>query len=309
MKTSTTPSGWDSENYWKKARAYVAVGRDQGAEHAAFRYALALEFLARAALTKVHPALNAHPNDDGVSLLHAFGIPVAGQPKSVEMKAVYARLGRIAPDKFTPTLMRKCEALAAKRNEELHTADLASASLKGSAWLSSFYEAVGVLCSLLGRTMEDFFGKEEAAVAQDLVDAQHGKQISSTRAAIKTVAKAFKAKPQSERRALKETAEKTPGRGKRTKCPACGSTGRVNGRVIRQSAPTYGDDDGQVTIEETCAADAFACVACGLSLQPMEAVLAAGIEPTFTMHATWDPRDDWPRDSDYPGPSPEYENM
>jgi hypothetical protein len=65
----------------------------------------------------------------------------------------------------------------------------------------------------------------------------------------------------------------------------CKSVGVVSGRKISESKPIYIDED-EVIVEETHAADTFACGPCGLSLKTIEEVLAGGIEPTFRVDAS-----------------------
>ena len=88
---------WDSERYWQKSKAYmqIATQGERGSWERSFWRALGLEFLLRAALTKIHPALNADPQNEGLNLLYAFGIPVKGEPRSIPIHAVTARLERI----------------------------------------------------------------------------------------------------------------------------------------------------------------------------------------------------------------------
>ena len=69
---------WDPGEYWLKSRAYqaraVEMGRDE--PERSFWRSLALEHLLRAALTSVHPALNADPQNEGLHLMYAFGIEI-----------------------------------------------------------------------------------------------------------------------------------------------------------------------------------------------------------------------------------------
>lgn len=302
-RTISTPSKWDCQGYWDKACAYRTLGTERGGGDVAFASTLALEFLARAVLTKINPALNAQPDDDGVSLLHACGFQVPGHPQSVQMKTVYARLEKIAPDAFTPTLSKKCRTLTNLRNEELHTADLPFSTLKDSDWLPGFYEAAAVFCDLLGEKLEDFLGQKPAIVAREMIKATQGSQLSATKSRIAAFAKVFNDKPEAVRKTL-VAAARVRVLGKRHRCPACDTEGVVTGRAIWETSPTYGDD-GLLTTVETHAADVFACGACGLKLASLEEVVAAGIEPTFRLTSTWDPRDDHVRTDD----GPDYDNM
>jgi hypothetical protein len=161
---------WDWESLWHKARYYAlnAHELDSGDARVAFFSALSLEFLTRSAVARVHPALLAHPNDDGVSLLHAFGIPSGKdgrRPKSVETKTVIARLGKILPE-FSGIHSHICERLADLRNEELHTGSSPFADLPESGWLGDYYTAVAELCRFIGRPLKGLLGVQEAKAAQ-----------------------------------------------------------------------------------------------------------------------------------------------
>lgn len=90
---------WDSKGYWLKAKVYIEKAhayRHSEPEFALWS-ALALEFLARAALTKIHPVLNADPRED-THLLYALGYQIQGQPRSIPIHSVYIRLEKIHSD-------------------------------------------------------------------------------------------------------------------------------------------------------------------------------------------------------------------
>jgi hypothetical protein len=82
---------WDSEGLWKKAKLFMdsANDHDLASSEFAFFAALALECLARSALTKVHPVLNADPRDDA-NVLYACGYSFA-KPRSLPAHSVYLR--------------------------------------------------------------------------------------------------------------------------------------------------------------------------------------------------------------------------
>jgi hypothetical protein len=139
---------WESEALWLKARKYADRAHEAPTGDADFPFfsSLSLEFLAKAALARVHPALLAKPDDDGVSLLHALGFATKTQPQTLEMNKVYVRLMTAVPA-FTETHMRACSQLTFHRNEEMHTGALPFDSLKESAWLPGYYAASKVLCT------------------------------------------------------------------------------------------------------------------------------------------------------------------
>src|SRR5258705_12791844 len=144
---------WSSDQYWKKAIRYVEMSDQPEREpwEQPFGLSLALEFLARAALTKIHPALNADPEGDGLNLLYAFGYELKGQPKSLPIHAVLLRLQKVLPDAFTKPRREFCDFLANVRNQELHTTELAFEGLSESKWLARFYDVCFVLCQHLGK--------------------------------------------------------------------------------------------------------------------------------------------------------------
>src|SRR4051794_2172325 len=95
---------WDPEQYWLKARVYARRSLDDGKGdwERAFWSALALEFLARCALTSIHPALNADPRDE-TNLFYAFGYDIKGQPRSLPVHAVLGRLEKLVEEFDKPT--------------------------------------------------------------------------------------------------------------------------------------------------------------------------------------------------------------
>jgi hypothetical protein len=127
-------SQWDSDGFWLKSKTYIerANEKDHASAEFAFWSSLALEFLARSALTKVHPALNADPQQD-TNLLYGFGFEIAGQPRSLPIHSVFARLEKIVPD-FGKPQRDLCDFIGLLRNQELHTAELPFEDLKASKW-------------------------------------------------------------------------------------------------------------------------------------------------------------------------------
>src|SRR5215510_7722505 len=114
----STPTEWDPNLLWNKAVSYANRASDGVAGEETLFSCLALELLARAALTAIHPALNADPQNEGAHIMYACGIPMrAGQPKSVPVHAVFARLEAAYPV-FKPH-RPICEYLITLRNEEV----------------------------------------------------------------------------------------------------------------------------------------------------------------------------------------------
>jgi len=170
----------ESEQYWKKAVRYAEMASDPEREpwERPFWLFLALEFLARASLTKIHPALNADPEGEGANILYAFGFELKGQPKSLPIHAVFLRLQKIFPEAFTKPRREFCDYFSNLRNQELHTAELSFESLSETKWLARCYDVCKVLCEHLGKALPDLFG-EEAPSAEGLIKALKADKLTA----------------------------------------------------------------------------------------------------------------------------------
>lgn len=299
---------WSSEQYQRKAQRYAEMASE--AERATwerpFWLSLSLEFLARAALTKIHPALNADPQGDGLNLLYAFGYELKGQPKSLPIHAVFLRLERILED-FNKPRREFCDFFSNARNQELHTAELAFESLSEITWLARFYDVAQVLCTHLGLSLSDLFGSDEAASAEDLIRALHSDKRTTVEKRIAAHRSVFEAKSEEERTALAAQQEAVLRSSfqflvGRAQCPACGSAARLTGTLERTSRPYY---DGDEFLEKSISlANSFSCSACGLKLSDVDELHVAGIEPHFEKVSAAELHDY--HEPDY---GPEYDNM
>jgi len=102
-----------------------------------FWSSLALEFLARATLAKIHRALLADAKDNASEdLLFAFNSRTPQKsPKSIVASLVFRRCRAIYQEKSTKEDEDFCVAMAERRNSELHTGGVLSATLLNSAFL------------------------------------------------------------------------------------------------------------------------------------------------------------------------------
>lgn len=276
--------GWDSKGLWLKSKSFSDKANSFAHESPefAFHSGLALECLARSALTHVHPALNADPRED-TNLLFAFGYPVVGQPRSLPAHSVYIRLEKIIKG-FGKSQRELCDYVAILRNQHLHTSDLPYEKLKISKWLPRYYEVVKTLNEFVGKTLEDYLGKEVAASANKHISSLNDAIKSSVKAKISAHAKVFGAKPQKEQDKLKSDADITVKRLPlgivSHSCPACEGAGLLKGELIKELAPSY--SDGELLAEQIYLASDYKCLACGLTLKGLEELVQAEIEPQFT---------------------------
>jgi hypothetical protein len=164
---------------------------------------LALELLARAALSKFNPALLADVTS-WHNLSYALGYtPKVAKflPKSIGLADVLIRLDELLPD-FDEELRKFCLIHAGGRNAELHSAEMAFEGASTSAWLPSFYRSCEVLGKSLGISLKDLFGDDEAKAAKKVMAAAKDAAANSVRGSINAHKTVWDGKPERERTKL-----------------------------------------------------------------------------------------------------------
>jgi len=279
---------WSEEEYWDKARLYVRRAQSAEADDGLYPFwlSLALEFLARAALSKVSPVLNANPNQVE-NIYFALGLATVESPKTVPLHSVFNRCVTVV-DGFEDSHRKFCDFLGVQRNEELHTGALPFGDLKLQKWLQNYYEVVDILCRHLERDLADLLGSDEAEAADELLKATAKGLESTVKQSITAHKRVFDAKSENEREQLESDAwVRTMAAKLSTEfanlvdCPSCPSNGLVIGRLLRKSKPDY--EDGLLVEEVTCRSESFSCQACELRLPSPSHLHWSGIEPQFTV--------------------------
>lgn len=285
---------WHSEQYWLKSKLYqeraTEVGRDE-AERAFWR-SLALEHLLRSALTKIHPALNADPQNEGLNLLHAFGFEIKGEPRAIPVHAVTARLERVL-DGFKKPQREFCDYMMLMRNEEVHTSESPFAAMKEAQWLPRYYEVCAVLNGFMEVPLESYLGTDEAETASRMIAARNSARQADIARRIAEHRGVFERKDPDDRAALAaaQAAAATVWHAPTTstKCPACGSIARVDGAIEGTGEPIF--RDGAFVVERRFLASSLTCGACALELRDIEELLLAEVEPHYTLVAHTDLHD------------------
>lgn len=294
---------WDTNELWLKAKVFVdraAVLTPADPDFGLWS-ALALELLARAALAKVHPTLNADPQNYK-NLLYACNIPIVEQPRSIPAHAVYIRLEHIVP-KFGKPQKTLCEYMSLLRNTELHTGDPAFAGVNPDTWLPRYYAVTKILCEWLGKSLVEFLGEQRGELAERVVTAFSAESEKAVKDKVAAHAKLFSEKPSGERVKLAQDSELrtlllfSPGTVRR-KCPACGSWGVLTGELVKELQPVY--EGGQLLMDIEYLATEFRCLACELHLRTIDEVAHAGLNLHFTervsteLHTWFQPEEEDP---------------
>lgn len=144
-------SDWSYDSLLAKSKLYMGRALSANRESAMFPFwsSLALEFIGRATLAKIHPVLIADPRE-GSNILHAFGFrPSKASPKTIGAKTIFLRLQKIVPE-FTTKEESFCHSMVEKRNEELHTGTPAFENYNTSNWLPHYYASVTFCFNIKG---------------------------------------------------------------------------------------------------------------------------------------------------------------
>lgn len=269
---------WDHEAYLAKAQAYFtrAAQNPNGDEFIVWGI-LGVELLARAALAKVSPSLNAAM--DGPSLLDSLGYPDPNgkQAKSIPMHTVLTRLPVVVVG-FTPDRVAEFEYLMELRNAELHTATV-RLDEPVSNWLPKLVRAIAPLAIHLGVSVEDLLGGEVAELGQSYVDADDKKVLQEVRTRI-NAAREFWGRLTSDEQAARVPMTRCASGGRVQKCPGCSCPMTLDASAIRSSR-SYIDDDNDRVQKVEYVITGGVCQACGLELRSTAEVRSAGLAQAF----------------------------
>jgi len=304
IKPSDTPIEWKSDALFLKAERYIQRMSQHTSDE--WEYALwsslSLELLARAALANVSPALLADNTGDWSHLYYSLGFAPNKEkfaPRSIPVNDVFARLSSIMPE-FTTELENFCKRRIGMRNAELHSGLLAFDNVKSSMWQPEYYRVCTVLLASMGKTLEDFLGAEEAAIAEKIIEAAADKNAKAVQGDIKAHKAVWFAKQEEERSTLSKQAKiwATRYAGHRVDCPACGSRALVHGEPV--SAPSKKLENDEITETQEHLPSQFECVACGLKISGLSQLTVAGLGDRYKKTQVYDA-------AEYYAPSDEHE--
>lgn len=301
-----TPSTWDPEALYLKSQRYVQHLTTLDSDD--WEYALwsgfSLEFLARAALANVSPALLAETDKNWGSLYHALGFTPSEEkfaPKSIAISEVFKRLTAILTD-FTKEHEGFGILHTGRRNAELHTGEAAFDGIKASIWQPRFYETCEILLSSMGMTLADFIGHNEAKIAQQLIAAAADDSAKAVKGEVEAHKKVWLAKMEKERVTLGTQASVWASRqtGHRLQCPACSSQALVVGEPA-SVAPVQRIHDGEITESQEYLPNRFECIACGLKINGLSRLTVVGLGDRYKKTQTYDIAEYYAPDDHYAG--------
>ncbi|MGO7169502.1 hypothetical protein AB9F47_20825 [Rhizobium leguminosarum] len=308
LKPGPTPENWSAEALFLKAQRYaerMAASDSDGWEHALWS-SLALELLARAALSNVSPALLADNEKGWSNLFHAMGYKPTEKkfaPKSIAITEVFKRLTTIFPGSFIQENESFCVLHVGRRNSELHSGEAVFGGVASSSWHPRFYGSCKALLETMGYSLTDFVGTAEARVAEQLIDAAADESAKAAQGDVEAHRKVWLAKSESERESLKETAQVWAMRqaGHRVSCPACGSIALVQGDAIAPSVMKLNAEESEIIETQEYLPSQFECVACGLKILGLSRLGAVGLADRYKNTHTYDAAEYYAPEDDYRG--------
>jgi hypothetical protein len=297
LKANPTPPAWDPEALWTKALRYAEcmMGDDIADWQRGLWSSLALEFLARAALANVSPALLADVSQkNSENLLHALGFEPAGsslKPRSIEITEVLRRLTSLFSDTVTKELEVFCASHIGKRNSELHSGETPFDGVDPASWQPEFYKVVWVFLKTMGLSLTDFVSKEEAEVAEKMIEAAADERARAVLSEVAAHKRVWEGKSQEEQEELKAAADvwATRHQGHRVTCPACGSRALVQGEHV--SAPQTKLEGDKIVESQEYLPSHFECTACGLKVIGLSRLIVIDLAQRFKHTEYYDASD------------------
>lgn len=287
---------WLPNDLLAKAKLYAARANDEAFESALFGFwmSLSLELLARAALSKIHPALLADPSQEG-NIHYAFGINPKGNPKSVAAKAVFARCS-IFVEGFTDQMSGHCLVLADRRNKELHSGEAAFENIENSTWLPQTFEIFDVLLTHVDLTFSDFLGQDAAKVAEGMLAHRNEQLLKEVKERIAAAKNSFgkldgnvKADRIEKAKLSTQAWVKEGTLREAHDCPSCGFKGALSGEALDRGPTKICGASGAIVREVRALPNAFGCAVCGLKLNGYQELLQAGMGKAFVVEEEEDP--------------------
>ncbi|MCD6707910.1 MAG: hypothetical protein LT080_15860 [Thiobacillus sp.] len=260
-----------------------------------------LEFVARAALANISPALLAEPKSWGnlyFSLGHTPNVP-RFIPKSIDITEVFVRLRDTIPT-FTTELEGFSAQHINRRNEELHAGSTPFDGLSTS-WLARFYETSTVLLSSMGEDLSLLVGDIESKVAAKLISASKDESAKAVAKAISAHKTVWESKDTEEKKKLARQASvwATRQAGHRVVCPACANQALVIGSPISEPLRKL---DGDLIVEaQEYLPSKFECIACQLKITGLSQLSACGLGSTYKSTSTYDAADYYAPEDEHSG--------
>lgn len=290
-------ASYDNETLWLKAKLFLNRAMDaepqRSFDEQALWATLALELLAKAALSRFSPVLIAEPNEEGTHILAAVGLAENESFfLSVRAKTVFVRCSRA----FKPFNNVKANKLASARNEYLHGGGLGFGVTPPKQWWPEFWALASILVDAQDKTLEDLVGASRVDLVTEHLEQNKKYAEDRVQSLISRASSRFEQRQlgsiPSNQLILWRTAEQLKAGMKyegASTCPACGESGLLEGEQVENIRV---EGDGWVQVAEDdyvfegrgfgdVLAERFSCASCQLVLDSYELLAAADMDWTF----------------------------
>jgi len=299
MKPTKNPA-LERDALYAKSQVYIRRGLRAQAHKETEEYqlwaSLALELLGKAALSKVHPALVADPQDYR-SLFAACGKQLSPDIRTITAKTLFERLSHLEKS-FDSRHQTFCEQMAIRRNAELHSGESPFSGMSPEAWEREYWGAVETVLAMQGETLKFWLGAEESKAPAMIVEQAAQALDWAVEHRVSRKKEDFLRKYQDpiQRQKVVDGSKElrwndyTWDGSDRCDCPACGSSGFVGGtlwneEVVDTDPGSYDGEDYEPPmehVEKTYSIEAFECPVCRLCLFGTKEIAAAGLPEEFT---------------------------
>lgn len=300
---------YDHDALWLKAKMFLNRAMDEHDrrpfDERALWASLALELLAKAALSRFSPVLIAEPNEEGTNLLIATGL-IEGDAQfvSVRAKTVFIRCQRA----FRPFNAEEATNFANARNEYLHGATPGFASIPEDGWWPLFWRQAIILNNAADRDIAELVGSDRESIVEQHLD-QNRKNVEHRVEMLIEQAKSRLKQHKAGTLPARIAKQWVPGLDvtaglqyqDNAGCPACAGIGTIEGEDVQDRAIEHhqvDEHEWETIVELTVYSEYFSCSHCGLILDRPELLEQADLESTFAADGT----------EDYLNMEPEYGN-
>jgi hypothetical protein len=249
---------------------------------------LALELLGKAALAAKHPSLVVDPTH-WQSMFVAAGINVTTDVKTITAKTLFERLAHLVP-RFDKAIQTFCQAIAERRNAELHSADLPFRAMRLEAWEARYWHACDTILHHMGSSLEDWLGAADALAPRQLLDEAANALRLAVELRVLAAKEKFEDLKKGERERLAaEAVLREPSQQAglfkgcydhawAEECPACECRAFMSGEQTAEDISEERDEHAiWEVVDREFAGEEFRCPTCELALQGSDEIDAAGL--------------------------------
>jgi len=273
-----------SQHYMQKA---LRRKSDGDVEEYQFWASLALELLGKSALAEIHPSLIADPTHYP-SLFAASGINVSADIKTITAKTLYERL-RHALSAFGEKQQKFCQAIALRRNAELHSGATPFIAMELGAWEAEFWFASERILTGMNLGLDEWLGVETASAPKETLSHALEAKTKATELRIEDHRDRFLSNTKAQQTSMLEDAA-----AKRVyhyqslfsiqydddwsaSCPACTGKAYMAGDQISEEVVDEGEGPWEM-VKKTFVPEEFHCPVCDLILLGQDEIKTAGLE-------------------------------